>query len=281
MAGVLLPPIVAAVTPEFGWRTVWRASGIFIAVVVAPLVMWVVRDRPTERDGLYYLTAEGETRPHLGHGHGPASGGGLTWRDVLKRRNFWLLVAVYLPMLALYGACMQNLAPVAASHGLSQQTAGTLLSAFSLTHVASTLLMGLLSDRFGNRLPLCGLALAVAIGGLIVSFGQGLALLGLGVMLVGLAGGLWPLLAAAAAAEYGANEVGRAFGLLMMFIPVIALVPFLVARIQESTGSYAPGLAGLAVLTCLGGAACLLMRERRRGHTSQPVNEAAIAGGTP
>ena len=117
----------------------------------------------------------GETRPHPGHG--PASGGGLTWRDVLKRRNFWLLVAVYLPMLALYGACMQNLAPVAASHGLSQQTAGTLLSAFSLTHVASTLVMGLLSDRFGNRLPLCGLALAVAVGGLIVSFGQGVAML--------------------------------------------------------------------------------------------------------
>ena len=275
MAGVILPPIVAAVTPEFGWRTVWRVSGLFIALVVAPLVMWVVRDRPTERDGPHYLTADGETRPYLGHA--PASGGGLTWRDVLKRRNFWLLVAVYLPMLALYGACMQNLAPVAASHGLSQQTAGTLLSAFSLTHVASTLLMGLLSDRFGNRLPLCGLALAVALGGLIVSFGHGVAMLGVGVMLVGLAGGLWPLLAAAAATEYGASEVGRAFGLLMMFIPVIALVPFLVARIQESTGSYAPGLAGLAALTFFGGAACLLMRERRRGSQSPPVEAPVIA----
>jgi sugar phosphate permease len=283
MAGVILPPIVAAMTPEFGWRTVWRVSGIFVAVVVAPLVIWVVRDRPSERDGLYYLTADGltadgETRPHPGHG--PASGGGLTWRDVLKRRNFWLLVAVYLPMLALYGACLQNLAPVAASHGLSQQTAGTLLSAFSLTHLASTLVMGLLSDRFGNRLPLCGLALTVAIGGLIVSFGQSVAMLGLGVMLVGLAGGFWPLLAAAAAVEYGASEVGRAFGLLMMFLPVIALVPFLVARIQEATGSYAPGLAGLAVLTFIGGAACLLMRERRRGRISEAAKEAVIAGGT-
>ena len=220
----------------------------------------------------------GETRPHLGHG--PASGGGLTWRDVLKRRNFWLLVAVYLPMLALYGACMQNLAPVAASHGLSQQTAGTLLSAFSLTHVASTLLMGLLSDRFGNRLPLCGLALAVAVGGLIVSFGQGVAMLGLGVMLVGLAGGLWPLLAAAAATEYGASEVGRAFGLLMMFIPVIALVPFLVARIQEATGSYAPGLAGLAVLTFIGGTACLSCANAAAGASARIAKEAVIAGGT-
>lgn len=114
-------------------------------------------------------------------------------------------------------------------------------------------------------------------GGLIVSFGHGVALLGMGVMLVGLAGGLWPLLAAAAAVEYGASEVGRAFGLLIMFIPVIALVPFLVARVQESTGSYAPGLAGLAALTFIGGAACLLMRERRRGSASQPVETPVIA----
>lgn len=273
MAGVVLPPIIAAVTPAFGWRTVWRVSGMLIAVVVAPLVMWVVRDRPTERDGLYYLTGKGEARPL--HGHGPASSGGLTWRDVMKRRNFWLLVAVCLPMLALYGACLQNLAPVAASHGLSQQTAGALLSAFGLTHVASTLVMGLLSDRFGNRLPLCGLALAAAVGGFIVALGQGVTILGLGVMLVGLSGGLWPLLAAAAAVEFGASEVGRAFGLLMMFLPVIVLVPFLVARIQERTGSYAPGLVGLAVLTLIGGAACLLMRERRRGRTTEAETEAA------
>jgi MFS-type transporter involved in bile tolerance (Atg22 family) len=99
-------------------------------------------------------------------------------------------------------------------------------------------------------------------------------------MLVGLAGGFWPLLAAAAAVEYGASEVGRAFGLLMMFLPVIALVPFLVARIQEATGSYAPGLAGLAVLTFIGGAACLLMRERRRGRIGETAKEAMIAGGT-
>lgn len=62
-----------------------------------------------------------------------------------------------------------------------------------------------------------------------------------------------------------------------MFIPVIALVPFLVARIQEATGSYAPGLVGLAVLTLIGAGACLLLRERRHGRTSPAAKEAVIA----
>jgi hypothetical protein len=69
------------------------------------------------------------------------------------------------------------------------------------------------------------------------------------------------------ATEFGASGVGRAFGLLMMFLPVIVLSPFLVAKVHESTGSYVPALVGLAILTFMGGAACLLfMRERRGGR---------------
>jgi MFS family permease len=272
LAGVILPPIVAALMPELGWRTIWRVGGVLIAVVVAPLVLLIVRDRPTERDGLHYLTIDGvltmDGVAHAQHSHSPggrASSDGLSWRHVLARRNFWLLVAVYLPMLALNGGCSNNLAPIAASRGLTTQTAGALLSAFSLSYVGATLITGLLSDRFGNRLPLFSLAMATAVGGVIVASGHDAVTLGAGVTLVGLSGGMWPLLAAAVAAEFGASGVGRAFGLLMMFLPVIVLTPFLVAKVHESTNSYVPALIGLAVLTFAGGAACLLlMRERPR-----------------
>jgi MFS family permease len=273
LAGVILPPIIAALMPEFGWRTIWRASGVIIALVITPLVMWVLRDRPTERDGLYYVTVDGAATA-LGH-RGARGSDGLGWRDVFARRNFWLLIAVYLPMLALYGGCANNLAPIATSQGLSQQTAGGLLSALSLSQVGSTLITGLLSDRFGNRLPLVGLAMAIAAGGVIVAFGHSAASLGVGVVLVGLYGGMWPLLAAAVATEFGASGVGRAFGLLMMFLPVIVLVPFIVARVHESTGSYVPALIGLSVLTFVGGAACLLMRERRGARADAQQGGAA------
>jgi MFS family permease len=131
--------------------------------------------------------------------------------------------------------------------------------------VSATLIAGLLSDRFGNRRPLSGLAMATAAGGLIVAFGHGALALGAGMMLVGLSGGMWPLLAAAVAAEFGAEGVGRGFGSLMMFLPIIVLTPFIVAKVHETTGSYVPSLIGLAALTFVGAAACLyFMRERRR-----------------
>jgi MFS family permease len=276
LAGVILPPLVAAIMPMLGWRMIWRGSGLFIALIVTPLVMWVVRDRPAESDGLRYVPLDHASRAAHGVGHGSHPGNAsLTWQGVLGRRNFWLLVAVFLPILGLYGGCGNNLAPIAASQGLSRQTAGVMLSALSLAHVASTLLSGLLSDRFGNRLPLGGLAMTAALGGLLVALGHGVVDLGIGVVLVGLGGGMWPLLAAAIATEFGARGVGRAFGLLMMFLPVIVLMPFAVAKIHEVFGSYAPALAGLAGLTLLSGAACLVfMRERR-------VDQGAASGIAP
>jgi MFS family permease len=69
MAGVVLPPVVAALLP-LGWRMIWRLSGLLIALVVTPLVVWTLRDRPSERDGLHYLTADETARPTLAHGVG-------------------------------------------------------------------------------------------------------------------------------------------------------------------------------------------------------------------
>lgn len=264
MAGVILPPLVATLMPVVGWRTIWRVVGLVIVLVLVPLVILVVRDRPTERDGLEYVTGKSEARPL----HGGIAGGGLGWRDVFGRKNFWLLVFTYLPMLALYGVCLQNMAPIVSSRGLDQQTAGALLSALAISQLASSLTMGMLSDRFGNRFPLFGLCLVTGIGGLFVAYGHNSGSLGAGVMLVGLSSGLWPLLAAALAREFGASACGRAFGLAALFVPAISLFPFIVAKIHEASGSYAPGLTGMAALTFVGGCACLFLRERPLADTA-------------
>jgi MFS family permease len=58
LAGVLLPPLIAAVLPSIGWRLVWRCGGIFVAAVCVPFVWWLVRDRPTESEGRHYMTGD-------------------------------------------------------------------------------------------------------------------------------------------------------------------------------------------------------------------------------
>lgn len=268
VAGVILPPVIAALLPKFGWRLIWQGGAAVIALLVLPLVVSFARNRPGSDEGRYYLSSDGQApRPH---GHGAGGAGQLSWRVVASRRNFWLLVAIYIPMLALYGGCSQNLAPYAVHHGFSQQSAGALLSVLSFSHVVATLVFGLLSDRFGNRLPFVGLAVIMVSGAVILAFGAALPVLALGCALVGLGGGLFTLLAAAIAAEFGAEGVGRAFGLCMLFIPITSLAPYIVAKTQESTGSYAPSLLGLAVPVVIAGGLSLLLRERRRDRAGPP-----------
>jgi MFS family permease len=263
LAGVLLPPIIAALLPTVGWRMIWRGAGLLTGFIVMPLVVWVIRDRPTERQGLHYLSADGKTSPaHHAHAAGASQ---LSWRAVISRKTFWLLVAIYLPMMALYGGCGQNVGPYVANHGLSREYAGTLLSVMSLTHVGATLLLGMLSDRFGNRLPLAGLALVNAAGAALLAFGAGLPVMILGYAFVGSGGAVFTLLAAALAVEFGAEGIGRAFGVAMLFLPIGAFAPFAIARIQEITGSYAFALMGIATLVMMTAVLSLLLRERRRG----------------
>ena len=254
-SGVLMAPIVGAALPALGWRAIWQIGGLLTAFLVVPLVFFVVRNRVTEREGFHYLVDEGATAYH--------EADSLGWREILSRRNFWLLVIVYLPMLTVFGTCGNNLAPIATSRGLTLQTAGVVLALFSLSQMAGTLVVGMVSDRFGNRMPLVSLAFLSALGGVVLGHGQGVFVITIGAMLAALGGSFWPVLASAIAEEFGASGVGRAFGMLTLFLPVMALAPFAVAKIQERTGSYGPGLDALAFLSLLGGLACLSLRERR------------------
>ena len=266
LPGIILPPIIALALPHLGWRLIWRIGGIVIGLVILPVVVGVLRDRPAARDGLHYLSRGQSAQPHHGHG-----GAGPTWRVVFASRNFWLLVAIFLSLLAGYIAVASNLAPIVASHGLPKESAGALISVFNLFQVIATLAVGVLSDRFGNRLPLTGLALASSVGSVLIGFGGSLPTIGAGVALIGCSGGLWPLLAAATAGEFGAEGAGRAFGLLSAFLPMVVATPFLVAKTQEVTGSYAPVLSGIAFLSLLSGTSCLLMmRERQASGGLEP-----------
>jgi uncharacterized membrane protein len=63
----------------------------------------------------------------------------------------------------------------------------------------------------------------------------------------------------------------------MFFIPLTALAPFVTAKTQESTGSYAPALLGLGTLVMISGALSLLLRERGRDNLPAKTSWQAAA----
>jgi hypothetical protein len=79
------------------------------------------------------------------------------------------------------------------------------------------------------------------------------------------------LIAASAATEFGAGAVGRVFGLVMFFLPLVISAPFAVAKAKESTGSYTAALLVMAAITVVGGLACLLLMREQRAPKSKSL----------
>jgi riboflavin transporter FmnP len=102
----------------------------------------------------------------------------------------------------------------------------------------------------------------MVLGSLLLALGSDLPIIVAGCFLIGLGSGVFTLLAAAIAVEFGAEGMGRAFGMCMMFVPVITLSPFLIARSEEATGSYTHAFIGGAIFLAVSGFLATLYRER-------------------
>ncbi|MBW9109168.1 MFS transporter [Microbacterium trichothecenolyticum] len=153
-------PIIAVAAEDYGWRvaSLIIASG---ALLVVPLVLALLRDRPTdlgvgrygEPDPAVEKAPVPAVRPARGDGAAALALRAL--RDASKVRAFWALVAGF----AICGATTNGLVgthfiPSAHDHGMPQTTAAGLLAVVGIFDIAGTVLSGWLTDRFNPRILL-------------------------------------------------------------------------------------------------------------------------------
>jgi MFS family permease len=158
---------------------------------------------------------------------------------------------------------MSNLPPLVRSHGLGAQAAILLLSGYGAADLIAKFTCGAATDRFGNRAPMVTLCIIGVVSALGLAFAPGHGLMIASLLGMGLIGGVWTFAASATAVEFGQQNFGRAFGLINTFSPASTLMPWVLARTQEWTGSYAPGLVGLAVLALVAAGLSMMLRERK------------------
>jgi predicted MFS family arabinose efflux permease len=147
---VLLPP-VAALAEGVGWRP---ASLVIAgaALLVVPLVLWVIRDYPQDR-GVLPFGADPVT-----HVEPPRATGGAVARAIdglrfaVRHRAFWALAVAF----AICGATTNGLIgihfiPSAHDHGMPTTTAAGLLAAVGVFDILGTVASGWLTDKFDPR----------------------------------------------------------------------------------------------------------------------------------
>lgn len=153
-------PGIAALASGPGWR--WAAVVVSVAaVLLVPLVLLVVRDRPADL-GLRphgavpgALLDEAPLR-HAGTHDGPAALAVRTLRESMRSRTFWILVGTFwICGWSTNGLIGTHFIPAAHDHGMPQTTAAGLLALVGVFDLVGTIASGWLTDRVDPRLLLC------------------------------------------------------------------------------------------------------------------------------
>ncbi|WP_219825427.1 MFS transporter [Nonomuraea typhae] len=146
-------PVLAHLAEGPGWR-VASLTVAASALVVAPLVWWLLRDDPADA-GTTALGAEpGAVRAPAPSVNAAVRAVGVL-RSAARTRPFWFLAVGF----AICGASTNGLVgthfiPAAHDHGMPQTTAAGLLALVGVFDVVGTVASGWLSDRMDSRILL-------------------------------------------------------------------------------------------------------------------------------
>lgn len=265
VGGMLVPWVVFFLNRHFhgDWRMTLRVLSVLFAVVMG-LLLLVIRRRPADLG----LCPDGDAEP--GERAASAARPAVRLRDVVRTPAFWLLAAGSVLSIGAIGGVMQNL-PLYLKDVVAEAdfdlTKTRIMSLVLFSSIAGRLAMGWLADRFTKKyvMLLTYLIVAGAIPLLILSR-EYLGLLYVFAVCFGFGLGADYMLIPLMAGEcFGLAALSRVLGIIITTDSVgEALMPFLTARLRDTTGSYAWGfcvLTGLALL----GAVCIMSIRYHRG----------------
>ncbi len=133
----------------------WKAAALTVAgsaLLVVPLVLWLLRDNPSDL-GITAYGADPDAPPPAPVAATGAAGRALgALRDAARTRTFWLLAGGF----AICGATTNGLVgthfiPAAHDHGMPTTTAASLLALVGIFDIVGTIASGWLTDRFDPR----------------------------------------------------------------------------------------------------------------------------------
>ncbi|MBP2474085.1 putative MFS family arabinose efflux permease [Crossiella equi] len=145
-------PLQAVFLESYGWRwaSLLVAAG---ALLVAPLVLWLLRDHPAEVGLAAYGATGPEPLPEPSRG---AARRALTvLRTAARTRVFWYLVAGFaICGMSTNGLVGTHFIPAAHDHGMPTTTAAGLLALVGVFDIVGTVFSGWLTDRVDSRVLL-------------------------------------------------------------------------------------------------------------------------------
>lgn len=159
----LHPPLAQWLVEAVGWRQAWLWLGLLTLVLLLPLALAVIHDRPEELG----LEPDGGARPHPAspahQGAAASAEAGLTLRAALRTRTFWIVAAaLFIPSLVITALFFFQVS-IFAAQGLGQAAAARVFTVSGMVMVACMPLVGRALDRFPTPYVLAAALLLLAV----------------------------------------------------------------------------------------------------------------------
>jgi sugar phosphate permease len=249
IAKLSIPLVAASLFVLIGWRYTWAVFGIIAPLLVVAPALIFVRRRP-EDIGLYpdgeapaqTIQESSETRNKLEIAEQRNSPTESSWTraEALRLPAFWLLVITFgIASVGIAGLNL-HLFSYVTDIGYSPLIAASFMSTIALTQLGSTLVWGMLADRFDVRKVSCVQFLIQGVGLVVITTSAQIHLVYTGFFLYGTGlAGSFVLREVIWANFFGRASLGTVRGLSLFFSHLFAAsgAPFF-GFLYDRTGGY-------------------------------------------
>ena len=242
---LIVKPFAAWCIATFGWRVALIAIGALPVLIAAPLVWW------------------GFPRSWRSTEGGPAAAeSGLTAKEALRGRAFWLLTIAFAGMGFGIGAPLPNTEAILHAKHLDPHSIVNAAALAGLSIIVGRLLGGWMMDRIWAPALALAVLLCAALGCMILSQVQVTAMsAGVAIALIGLTAGLeYDMLSYLVARYVGVRHYGAIYSVLYGIFAIGAGGgPAVLGRAYDLAGNYTTGLRICAAALLISGLSLMLL----------------------
>ena len=248
----LTPLLIEGVIAELGWRTAWLLEGIVVWLVVIPIALFGIRDRPADLG----QRLDGRSPVPSSDSDGGAAGdeeAGVTTREASRTGYFWVVTLGTMVSGLLVTAVAFHQISILTARGLSTVEAAANFVPQTVAGLLATLATGVLADRLSPKV-----LVTAAMGALALSLAwatwvtPGLSAILFGLLLGAAGGSIRAVEAATFPRYFGTRHIGSIRGFVAALgVGATAFGPLLFAWAFDTQGSYTGVLVASVALPVL------------------------------
>jgi len=248
--GLVFPPLMGAATEAYGWRSTFVVMAVLAALPLVAL-FFVRLPAATERVANAQLP-------------------GKTPREALRRREFWMLMAIFFFIGWALLTLVPHFVPMLIDAGVNPVMAATLSSMVGVGTVIARPILGWFYDRF-NAIYVSVPLFALAAVGILLLLLAGAGIAPLTALLIGVAFGAEIDLMAYLSSRYlGPRAFGRLYGVIYSSFTIgAALGPVAAGYLFAAQGDYSTSLVIAVVALVLGTVLLLFLPKYPRDAASE------------